>query len=324
MPFIGRSPLSYIAVADDLVAHWTRVNTASPDKPIVCKGNYAVASLTVERNALGSKVSEVRVHRTARETAASVRDGKKEAVRGYLTRFRGAVTSVLMDTPYVKNLPLMPGTTGDEQRFKEPFLKMAEQWRTINGLGSTVPGFTAPLIIGDDITLDAYEDALAELESSYRSIDVLDNNLDTSRSERDSLLPNIRKRAQQYKAALIARYGNDHAFVKSIPTLSTSPGSTPSAVKLSATWDTERELAVFTWSASSLPEVHYALRTTGSLPYKIEDEEAVVTVTTGNLTAATDAGLQAPGAEANFKVYVVTKDGNERGSNTVKVKRPVE
>ncbi len=322
MPVISQSPQTYVATSDELIAHWTRANVTAAGTPIKLKGNYFLADFTIDRNNLSEKIAQVRAVLLSRQMSAGLRDQQKTTIREYLIRFRGAVTNALMDTPYANNLPTLPVFATDETRYKEPFLAMAERWRAINALGGSVADFTAPLTIGDGIRLEDYELALADLESSYRAVGSADAALDTLRSERNALLEPLKKRMQQYKAALIDRFGKDHALVKSLPALSPTPGATPPPVALSGSFDAARGKAVLSWGASAAADLdHYEVRTTGELPYRAEDEAVVASVPATQLSLETDEGLIVSNATANFKVYVVTRTNHERGSNAVKIKR---
>ena len=69
--------------------------------------------------------------------------------------------------------------------------------------------------------------------------------------------------------------------------------------------------------------LRYEIRFCAGPNYSSENESVIGTVLAGGLLEfLTDAGLTTPGNVASFKVYVVTKTGNEKGSNTVVITRP--
>jgi hypothetical protein len=322
MPFIARSPLAYLRTAEEINTHWQQANIAAGATHITLKGGYTLAQFQVDLTTFSNKIDQTRAERFQRDIAAAQRNIQKGNVRDSLTRFRAAITNRLMGTPYASNLPTLPVLTADESTYKEPFLKMQERWRGIDNLSNSLPDFTAPLVLGNGLTIDAYTDQLMELDAAYRSLDRSDTLLETLRRERDALMPILKQRVVQYKNALIDRFGKDHPLVKSLPALSPTAGNTLKAVKLTGTWDTSTGKAALTWTSAASPDASYSVRTTGSLPYKAEDEEALATLPHSTTHFHTDTGLTTPGAEANFKVYVVTPSGNERGSNAVKVVRP--
>ena len=319
MPFIARSPLSYLRTAQEIDTHWQQANTTAGTNPITLKGDYTLAEFQADFATFSNKIDQTRAERFQRDMAAAQRNIQKGHVRDSLTRFRAAVTNKLMGTPYASNLPTLPVLTADESGYKEPFLKMQERWRGIDSLGSTVDDFTPPLVLGNGLTLAGFGDQLTELDATYRAVDRSDTLLGTLRRERDALMPILKQRITQYKNALIDRFGKDHPLVKSLPSLSPVASSTLKAVKLTGTWDATTGKAALSWSAAASSEASYSVRTTGSLPYKADEEEVLTTLPNGITHFHTDAGLTLPGSEANFKVYVVTPSGNERGSNAVKV-----
>ena len=132
-------------------------------------------------------------------------------------------------------------------------------------------------------------------------------------------MPILKERIVQYKNALIDRFGKTHPLVQSLPALSPVSTNTLKPVKLTGTWDAITKKAALTWSAAVASDASYSVRTTGSLPFKADDEEILGNLPNGTTHFHTNAGLTLAGAEANFKVYVITPTGNERGSNAVKV-----
>jgi hypothetical protein len=321
MPFIARSPLSYLRTSEDIDTHWQQADSAASGSDITLKGGYTLASFQADIASFSNKLSQARAERQQRDMAAGQRNVKKGLVRDALTRFRAAVTNQLMGTPYAANLPTLPAVNVDESGYKEAFLKMVERWRVINGLGNTVADFTAPLILGNGLTLAAFEIELQELDAAYRLVSRTDTVLETLRRERDALMPVLKDRIVQYKNALIDKFGKTHPLVQSLPALSPAPSTNIKAVKVIGSWDADTQKAALAWTPSTVSDVTYSVRTTGSLPYKAEDEEVLAALPGGTTHFHTDTGLLTSGSEANFKVYVVSSAGNERGSNSVKVVR---
>jgi len=223
MSLVSGSAVSYLTTAQALIPHWQNANTLSTARPIVLSGGYTFIDFLQDRDTLGTKIDLVRTCSLQRATAAARRDGSKQSIRDFLTRYRAAVLSQLRDTPYARNLPRLPSLGSDETHYKEPFLRAVEQWKIINSLGATVLGFTAPLVLGDGATLETFVDALSQLEELYREMNIADTALDCGRQERDALLEPFKKRMQQYKAELLYRFGASHPLVQSLPDLSHAP-----------------------------------------------------------------------------------------------------
>ena len=106
------------------------------------------------------------------------------------------------------------------------------------------------------------------------------------------MLPPLRERMNQYRALVRALLPPDNPLLQSLPALTPPSGSTPGAVDLSGAWDAAQGRAAFAWTPSASPDLdHYSLRAV-------------------------------PGADAGCKLYVVTRTGNEKGSNAVRVAHP--
>ena len=70
--------------------------------------------------------------------------------------------------------------------------------------------------------------------------------------------------------------------------------------------------------------LRYEIRFCAGPNYSSENESVIGTVLPADPREfLTDAGLTTPGSKSSFKVYVITSTGNEKGSNTVTVTRPV-
>src|SRR5262249_46891531 len=67
---------------------------------------------------------------------------------------------------------------------------------------------------------------------------------------------------------------------------------------------------------------HYSARTAPGPTYHADDGSVVVEVPAGTTSYSTIEGLVAPGATAQFRVFVVLTTANENGSNAVSVTRP--
>ena len=101
------------------------------------------------------------------------------------------------------------------------------------------------------------------------------------------------------------------------------PGSTPKAVVLSWVWNPATLMADFSWSASDNPNLkQYELRACDPPTYRAADEVLVANIPETQTTFSSAFGLDASGAVKLFKVYVITDDDNEKGSNVARITRP--
>ena len=121
---------------------------------------------------------------------------------------------------------------------------MANQWQALNALAPiAVPGFTAPLALGDGTTLAAFDARIAAARAAHRAVDAAEAEAARRRAERDALLPPLKERLKQYKSALVSIFGSNHPLVQSVPRLSPAPGTTPARVGASGAWDAARRAA---------------------------------------------------------------------------------
>ena len=93
---------------------------------------------------------------------------------------------------------------------------------------------------------------------------------------------------------------------------------------VAGSWIAARNGAVITFVPSAITNVEsYQLRYSSASVYKSAEESVVTTIplmqNVKEFVIVT--GLAATDSTANFKVYALTSDGNERGSNAVKVMR---
>jgi len=316
---------SYLTVCQTFVNHWDLVNTAlggGPSTDLKLKGGYTVANLTSDRAALDTMISTCAANFSARQTSANARDIGKSVLLPHLANFRAAVKYQLSGSKYVDNLPTLPSFRRDEGEFMAPFRVMAGRWAEINA-DSSISGFTPPMILVGGLTLAAFNTALAAQLAVYVDLSNKDDVWRTGNSNRDILLKPLRTRLEQYRIAVPAKLGLTHALTLSLPVLYPAPGSTPNPVSLAGLWNAGAVKASLTCTPPDDPHFdHISVRYSPS-PYRTTTESTIGTLGVGVLNFLTDVGLAAPGASAEYKFYVVTTTGNEKGSNTVRVTRPV-
>jgi hypothetical protein len=127
-----------------------------------------------------------------------------------------------------------------------------------------------------------------------------------------------------YTKALPGRVDAGDVLLLTMPRLWPLPGHTPKAVAAAGEWLADLEKARLTWEASEEAELsHYEVRACAGPDYSKEDEEPVATVAAdAERLLETAEGFSEPGALRSFRIYVVLKTGNEKGSKTVTVARP--
>jgi hypothetical protein len=240
-------------------------------------------------------------------------------VRERLSRFRGILRGTLPDTPYEKAAPTLPDASIVQSKFLAPLDDMASLWTRINADTATT-GFTPPLLIAD-YTLADFQTDLAGLRAAFAAVTAAENDLDLARKERDALLPPAKERMVQYRAMVEATFGEEHPLTLTLPTLSSSPGSTPDAV--TGEWDAVSSEAVLTWTASGNTNLQqYEIRVSPGATYDAATASTAGQVLAGTEEFRTTQELLNPGDVATFKVYVILTTGNEAGSNAATITRP--
>jgi hypothetical protein len=303
---------------------WDKINVAlggTPATDLTLHGGYTRADFSAARETLIEKLTALSAADNERTTAAAQRDIAKRAIKAWLAQFRPAVTAALYGSTHAQSLPAIPEFTLNEARYLRPFCDMETRWERINGV-TDVDGFTPPLLVGGR-TLADFRAELDDLRAKYAAANAATTNEAAARRERDAAAAALKTRMKQFRDAAIARLGLDHALVRSVPVLSPRPGSTPNAVVLTAVWNPETGMADLAWTPSDHPKLHhYSLRRSPDLDYRTEGEQVIAKIPPTETSFSTNAGLVVAGASTALKLYVVTKTGNEKGSNAVVITRP--
>jgi hypothetical protein len=127
-----------------------------------------------------------------------------------------------------------------------------------------------------------------------------------------------------YRDAVPPKLMNFPELISSLPRLTPLPGHTPEAVNASSVFEAPNK-ARTVYDESTDPALHsYQLR--GSAGEDYDHENSVVLAT--NAPGAprefvTTFGLNQPGAKIALKVYVLLTTGNEAGSATMSLQRPL-
>jgi hypothetical protein len=194
-------------------------------------------------------------------------------------------------------------------------------WTRLNAETGTA-GFTPPLLLAGGYSVAGFAADLTTLRANYMAVTNADSDLDIARKQRDVQLSSIRERIQKYRTAIEFEYGPGHPFTESLPDLSPAPGSTPDAVTLSGSWNSVAAQAQLSWTASTNPELLvYQLRGCNGPTYNEAESSLIVNLLPGTLGTPALFGLEFPGDQATFKVFVILTTGNQAGSNTVTVTR---
>ena len=311
---------SYISTLNQFVTHWTNANAELAAVPLTLTTGYALASLQTDRAALEAAIIALEPLDNARTNAFADRDIKKNVLRPRLTQFRNAVLGLLSGSIYVRSLTPLAPINSAPGRYLKPFDDMASLWTQINAAPPT--GFVAPLVLPTGYTVATFTAELAALRGAYTAVDTATQSATLARARRDALLPNLQTRMKQYRAVVRARLPLTSPLLANVPAYSPPLGATPAPVVLLGTWDAASAKAKLSWTTPANTNISgYVIRYCPPPSYKSGEEQAVTSLPTPATTFETTTGLSATGSVAFFKVYVLTTQGGERGSNTVKIVR---
>lgn len=317
---------SYLSTADEFTSHWDDVNTelgGTPATDLTLQGGYTRADMIAERGTLQALITDLEDKENDRQIASSSLGIQREETRGKLSSFRGMMQGLLPGTPLLAAAPKLPPRDAAESKFLGPLDDMASLWAKVNAT-TTIVGFTPPLLLAGGYDLASFVSDLADLRAMFLALTTAENDLRVARKQRDALLPKLRARMVQYRVLVEATFGEGHALVLSLPSLSPSSGGAPPAtsVTLAGDWNETSEVAELSWTESTDPNLaSYSLRASAGAVYDPASETLVETLSPGELSAETTAGLTTPGDVVSFRVYVVLSSGDEIGSNSVAITR---
>ncbi|WP_395091361.1 hypothetical protein [Armatimonas sp.] len=305
----------------NVASHWERVNVSLAPDALELKGGYSLSNLVADQINITTLVQKVDAAVLILATLARRRDQLKTKLRPRLTQFRGAVKSALDGTPFAKTLPTLPLATADMAGTLKPFTEMDTLWQKINvAVGDEA--ISGGLKLAGGYTLPNFQQELVALQDVYKQISLQEQGLAVDRRTRDTLRTELVTRLRQYKNAVVAHFEAAHPLLTTVPSLYPTGGSTPEAVVLSGQWSTDHTCAQLAWTASANDQLdHYSVRVAPLPSYNTRNEAVVAMISADTLTWHGSLELIESGEGVLVKVYVVTKTGNEKGSNALKVVR---
>ena len=306
---------------DEFSAHWAQVNAAL-GSALVLTGSYTVASLTTARAAIATSMATFATGSNDRQVAEATVVQFETTVNGKVGDFNRAVRAFLATTAYAGALGDVPPKGAAQGRYEKAMDDTSSLWVKINSV--TLPSFTPPLILRGSYIQATFAALVTALKAAYTAATSAGRTEKVQIEQRNAAFLAVRPRLVEYRKAVLASFAPGSALVLSLPKLSPPEGATPSKVNAVGEWDVPAGLAKLEWSASDEPALaHYSIRYCAGNSYRSEHEQVAGLALPGVLQFETGAGLVAPGLTAVFKVFVVLNTGNERGSNGVRIERPV-
>ncbi|MES2441076.1 MAG: hypothetical protein V4584_18585 [Verrucomicrobiota bacterium] len=267
---------------------------------------------------MASQRTAVEVARNGLEGARADIEILKAALLGRMAQFRGKIESLAPDSRWVAMLPKAFTVSEGMGRVISPLEGMLDLWNRYESEETT---FT---LMGG-YAIDSFADDLDLLKAHYTAHSQATNGLGLARGVRNETQVKIYEILKQYRKRIPSELADDSAILETLPRLTPLPGHTPDAVELSGSYDAATTQAVLAWTAPTDESVA-TLEVRGSVGPEYDDEDDVLLATipaTGPHTWTGPFGLGAPGTAAAFKLYSITEEGNEKGSNAVTVERPV-
>ena len=318
MPITG--PSSYLPTTDLFLAHWLSANTAlGAGGPMVLKDGVSQAGLATLRTTLANQRTAVVVAANALEGARADIEIKKAALLLRLNQFNNKLESLATGTRWVQMRPKAFTVSEGMGRVLPPLDDVADLWSRYElGVATTM------LLLGG-YTRATFITELASLKTAYTAWSSAENGLKLARAARNETQAVIYEILKQYRLRIPAEFAEGSAILETLPRLTPLPGHTPDPVALSAAWNATTSQANLSWTETTDSAVATVeVRASVGPDYDPEDETVLVTqAPSAPRTWAGDFGLAVPGAAATYKVYLLTAEGNERGSNAATVQRPV-
>lgn len=324
MPLLGAS--SYLPTLRSFLSHWEAVNAAlPPGVPLVLGEQGALADgvalkgeLEVRTDAVRGAVQDVVLARGQVVLA-------RTALRGRLEQFGVMVRGYWNGTPWTALVPNLPPVDAALDRFLRPAREAVRLWTLLESEPAPA-GVALPLMLGQAADFGRADfTAMAEaLRLLGLALEEAEFAADVARARRDAVMLRVRAVLMNYARTLPGRLPTGNAVLEAMPRLWPLPGHTPEAVGAQGAWDAGANGARLSWEASAEKTLsHFEIRGCAGPDYEKKDETVLGRVA-GDAPRefATGALLEAPGAVACFRVYVVLETGNERGSGPVVVARP--
>lgn len=285
---------------------------------LVLPGNYAVATLTSDRTALQTKITAVETADNAVQIAASARDIKKGPMRERVRQFRTALQSYFKGYEHVAALPTIPRMNMSEGDFMQALDDMANLWTRVNAITPVPVGMPIPLTLVGGYTLANFNTDLAAIRLAFGTWNDALQGATIAREQRNALMPPLKARLVQYRLAVQSKYTSGAPLLLSLPAVSPAKGSTPPATVLSGS--ISGDVITLGWLASPILNLkHYSIRACDPPRFNSANESVIATIPAGTTTWTNNTLLTVPGSVKFFKVYVVTLDDNEKGSNSLKL-----
>ena len=321
MPISG--PASFLTTTDEFLGHWEEADTVlGVGNELKLKDGSARAVMLTKKGTLLTRRAAVQAKLNQQEVARGDIELRKTALLVRINQFNDKVRFLFGGTKWERALPNVPTQTNGQGVFTEPLDDAAALWLMINDDPA----------IADITLLGAYTQAMfvaevAALNAAFTTYTTAGKKVDVALGDRNDVQDELYEMFKGYRLAVPTFFAIGSSILETLPDLTPAPGSTPTAVTATGEFDTTQQKAKLTNSESTDPDLlRVEWRFCAGPDYSTETEAVVPN---GSIPAGgvpeifTDAALANPGDVATFRAYVITTTGNEKGSNTVTILRPL-
>ena len=312
----------YLQVVGDFLAHWALVDAAlAPGVGLSVQGGiYRPGMISLEAELRGNRTA-LRGKEQAGRIASADLGQKRATLARWLVIFNETVRVWWRDRVESGRLPSVPSETAAVEHQMAAVREALALWTRLNA-GPPPGGVPLPLLIGPAPGLDRAGMAalLAGVITARDAAESAGWDAGLLRAEREVTEARLRAVLSSYDGAVFTRMGSTSPLARTVPRYSPLPGHTPGAVALAGAWEAESNAAKLEWDASTDPALlHYEIRACPGRTYGGKRERVVQKVA---IDAARIALVPQDRAAVSYKVYVVLRSGNERGSKAATVLRP--
>lgn len=320
MPIQSNS--DYIPVMDEFIIHWTATDPTLKvpwleDFITLANFEQTRADLDDTKTLLQSRLNDLENTRVSLEQLRS-------AAGDRVAEFNRRIRADFPNNQLFNRLPAVPNRSAGRDVFISAMDDVLDLWQRVNAEPIS-PIFTPPLLLLGGLTLVQFSTMRGELDTAFTARPAAEREVSATRIQRDALQAEALGIMKQYRLRIEALQAPDSVAVATLPRLTPLPGHTPDPVILSGEWNSTENRADLAWTPSTDPELdHYELRSCPGPEYSAEDETVIATIPAGGpLTYSSTAGFALPGAAVSYRLYVRLTTGNQAGSETVTITRPV-
>jgi len=317
----------YIQKMNAVIAHWSQVDNALAPKTLILRLLEKDVPMTRQqfitlRDTYQNQLNTVEGCLAAQQLARSDINIKKASLLAYFNQFTSLVDGYFRNTRFYDLRPYAPSIGDGQLVFSRPMVKMFQAWAKINE-GPAPASVTLPLVLENNMSQGSFASVVSSLQFDYALEMLKEQDVILARGDRDRFQVTAYGVMKTYREVLPGKIPQLPVLVETMPRLTPLPGHTPAPVNASAIFMDPNASKVI-YDASTDATLHsYQLR--GNVGDHYSDEDAMVIATHGPNDPRefiTTFGLNQPGAQVAFKVYVILTTDNEAGSASLLVERP--